>query len=286
MKRLLTYSIIIAITFLGACRKSDNPNIPDLTRVPVPLITVDEEADITISKDDPALFKGKFVVDNYFKEGSKPKKLDILIIKNGDNSSAVHFKDDITTFPTTLDITGVQLIALFGPMIQGDEFTIGANVTTEKGEMFEGFPNAQDSRGKYVNPYGGGLNGLPGASTQISYSVVCPLIIDDFVGEATVVDPYFFEGEYKVTISKAEPGVLKVTGINEEPNVAILINLDGKRYTASVAGQIVSDRYGPYHNLTMTGKGSIDACKNSLKLTINWTVDEGSFGDGDFIIKK
>lgn len=286
MKRILTYSIIIAITLLGACRKSDNPNIPELTRVPVPLITVDEEADITISKDDPAAFKGKFVVDNYFKEGSKPKKLDIVIIKNGDNSTVVPFKDDVTTFPTTFDITGAQLVDLFGSVDLGDEFTIGANVTTESGEVFEGFPNAKDARGKYVNPYGGGLNGLPGASTQINYSVVCPLIIEDFLGDATVVDEFFWEDTYPVTITLAEPGVLEVTGINEEPGVSVLVKLDGKRYIAMLETQPISPTYGPYTNLKTGGKGSIDACNLVIKLDLGWSVDQGSFGSGSFIIKK
>lgn len=290
MKRIITYSIIIAITLLSACRKSDNPNIPDLTRVPVPLITKGD-GDLTISKDDPAAFKGSFVVDNFFKGNSTPKKLDVVIIKNGDNSSVVHFKDDVTTYPTTLDITGAQLIDLFGPMVLGDKFTIGANVTTESGEMFEAFPNVKTSLGIYINPYGAGINNLPGASPQISYSVVCPIDLNAFLGAATVVDDFFWEDTYPVTVELASPGVLKVTGINQQPNSSVLININEGTYGASITKYIVgpgsvASYVGPYTNLTMDGKGSVDACKTEINLNIGWTVDQGSFGAGPWILKK
>ncbi|MEO9022472.1 MAG: hypothetical protein ABI237_08740 [Ginsengibacter sp.] len=290
MKKIITYCIIIAVTLLSACRKSDNPQIPELTKVPVPLITKDASGDGTISKDDPAAFKGKFVVDNFFKEGVNPKKVDIVIIKNGDNSGVVHFKDGITTFPTTVDITGTQLITLFGPIVLGDKFTIGANITTQSGQTFEAFPNIKDSKGKYISLYGAGINGLPGASTQIDYIAVCPLVIDDFLGAATVVDDFFWEDTYPVTITLSSPGVLKVTGINQQANVSVLVYVDDKTYAASVPGEVidanVSAYVGPYTNLKMDGKGTVDACNNIINLNITWTVDQGGFGTGPFIIKK
>ena len=84
--------------------------------------------------------------------------------------------------------------------------------------------------------------------------------------------------------------MLKVTGINQQPGVSVNVTLNAKTYVATVTGQIidqdVSGYVGPYTNLKMEGKGTIDACNNALKLDIAWTVSQGSFGSGPFIIKK
>ncbi|MEO6820163.1 MAG: hypothetical protein ABI204_10575 [Ginsengibacter sp.] len=286
MKRILTYCILAAFVLLSACRKSDNPNIPKLTAVSVPLITIDGSVDVTISKDDPLAFKGKFIVDEYFKNGPKPAKYDVVVIKNDNKDNVKHIKDGITTFPTSVDVTGQQLTTLFNaPIVLGDKFTIGVDVTTEAGQLFEGFPKLADAEA-----YGSGLNGQAGASTTISYSAVCPIYIEDFLGDATVVDNFFWGSTYPVTVTNPSPGVLQVTGVNEQPGVSVLIYLDTKYYTAKVPAEIidkdVSGYVGPYTNLKMDGKGSVDACKLSINLSIAWTVDQGGFGTGPWILKK
>lgn len=289
MKIIITYSIIIAITLLSACRKSDNPKIPDLIRIPIPLITVDISGDVTISGDDPASFKGKFIVDNYFKDDTKPEKLDVVIIKNGDHSKVVHFKDGITTFPTSLEITGTQLIALFGePIVLGDQFTIGTNVTAPGGKMYEAFPDVKDGNGNYFSPYGAGINTQASASTEINFTCVCAFNINDFVGAATVTDPFFWEGSYDVTVTLEGTNLVKISPVNTMAQESFLIKLDPKFFTATVDKQVidpdVSSWIGPYTNLAVAGKGSVDACQRSLNLNLNWTVDQGSFGSGAFKI--
>ena len=226
MKKIVTYSIIIAITLLSACRKSDNPKIPELTRIPVPLITKDISGDGTISNDDPLAFHGKFNVDNYFKNDTKPKQLDVVIIKNGDNSKVIHIKDGVTTFPTSFDITGPQLVQYFGsPILLGDKFTIGANVTTQSGQMYEAFPTEKDSKGKYINPYGAGLTTQAGASVQIDYISVCPFNMNDFVGTDTLIDPDFWGATYPVTVTLIGTDTYKVDGYVQQPGASFLIKL-------------------------------------------------------------
>ena len=285
MKKILVYTIIAAFTFLSACRKSDNPKIPELTRVPVPLITKDATGDGTISKDAPLAFKGKFIVDLYFKDGPKPTKFDVVVIKNGDITNVKHLQDNITTFPTTVNVTGSQLTTLFGStIVLGDKFTISVNTTTASGQLFEAFPP-----GPGAVAYGSGLINQPGASTQIDYIAVCPLDINAFLGAATVVDNFFWGDTYPVTITSPSPGVLSVLGINQQPNVFVLVNIDQATYAASVSQVIdknVSAYVGPYTNLKMAGKGVVDACNTIINLNIAWTVDQGSFGAGPFIIKK
>lgn len=285
MKRILTYSILVAFILLSACRKSDNPKIPTLIDVAVPLITIDGSADVTISKDNPTAFKGKFIVDLYFKDGPKPAKFDVVVIKNGDKTNVRHLKDGITTFPTSVDVTGQQLTTLFNsPIVLGDKFSIGVDVTTEAGQLFQAFPQPANAQA-----YGAGLNGQAGASTQIDYSAVCPIYIEQFLGTSTVVDNFFWEASYPVTVTNPSPGVLQIMGINQQPNVSVLVYIDSKYYTAKIPAEIIDAKpsyVGPYTNLKMDGKGTVDACKISINLSIAWSVDQGSFGTGPFILKK
>src|SRR5437762_2433830 len=128
MKRSIIYSVFAALAFF-ACRKSDNPKIPDLMQVPTPLVTLDATSDKFINPGAPATFKGKFTVDLLFKNDIKPQAFDVVIRKNGTTTKV--YKAGITSFPTSLEVTGQQLIDLFGqPIADGDKFDIGVDIIT------------------------------------------------------------------------------------------------------------------------------------------------------------
>lgn len=282
MKKILVFTIIAAFTFLSACRKSDNPKLPELTRVPVPLITKDLTGDGTISKDNPAGFKGKFIVDLYFKDGPKPAKFDVVVIKNGDKTNVKHIQDGVTAFPTTVNVTGAQLITLFGSaIVLGDKFTIGVNLTTAAGQFFEAFPPGPGSVA-----YGSGLINQPGASTQIDYIAVCPFDISQYVGPATANDPYFWEDSYPVTVTLEGTNGLRVKGINQTPSESVLITINPATLDATVTKQIIDPAppFFSYTNLAMEGKGTVDACNKRINMNITWTVSQGSFGAGPFSV--
>lgn len=282
MKKVLTFTIIAAFTFLAACRKSDNPKIPELTRVPVPLVTKDASGDGTISKDNPTAFKGKVVVDLYFKDGPKPAKFDLVVIKNGNKTNVQHIKDGITSFPVTVDVTGTQLTSLFGStIVLGDKFTIGVNITTAAGQLFEAFPP-----GPNAIPYGSGLLGQPGASTQVDFTAVCPFDITGYVGPAIVDDPTFWEDTYPVTVTLEGTNGLRVKGVNQTPSESVLITINPATLDATVAKQIIDPAppFFSYTNLSMDGKGVVDACNKKINLNINWNVTQGSFGGGPFTV--
>ena len=102
MKNRLIYSLSFLALFIliFACRKNDNPILPELTRVPLPLITKVSGANAAIDFLNINSFSGKFTVDNYFKSDSPPKKVDVVIMKNGNVSSVKTFKTNVTTFPS------------------------------------------------------------------------------------------------------------------------------------------------------------------------------------------
>lgn len=129
------------IALIPACRKKDNARIPDLEKVNIPLVTMAPASGRTIPVSDPSSFTTKVVVDIYFKEGEKPKQIDLVVIRNGDKSNVKTIQSAITTYPTTVTITGTQLRDLFGAdIVLDDVFTIGADVTTRGGTTYQAFP--------------------------------------------------------------------------------------------------------------------------------------------------
>src|SRR5690242_12363032 len=103
MRRYLLFSLLTAIVFF-ACRKVDNPNLPEnLERVPLPVLTKDASTNAVISFQDVNAFKGTFSVDLFFKDDVKPRKLDVVIMKNENPSTAKTLQADITTFPTKIN---------------------------------------------------------------------------------------------------------------------------------------------------------------------------------------
>lgn len=160
MKQSIIFSFL-TLLLLFSCRKEDNPQMPDVIGVPLPLLTKVATTDQAISAQNPAAFKGSFVVDVYFKQHA-PQKFDIVVMRNGEKGSAKKIQENVTTFPTTVEITGQQLAALFNTTISaGDSFDFGADVTAN-GQTFQAFPLVGE-------PYGSGVANLPGSSTRVKY---------------------------------------------------------------------------------------------------------------------
>jgi hypothetical protein len=180
----MRYSILfsfLAIVFLYSCRKDDNPKIPDLTRVPTPLITIDPTSDKLINPGNPAAFKGKVNVGLYFETDIKPQKFDVVVMKNGNKANVKVLKADVTTFPTTVEFTGQELITLFGgPIADGDAFDIGVDITTQSGEKFLAFPAVG-------NAYGAGVGNQLGASLTVKFLKPCTFVSSAYVGDFSVL---------------------------------------------------------------------------------------------------
>src|SRR5258706_8991584 len=123
MKKIVLYSLL-PLLIIG-CRKDDNPKIPELTRVPVMKLSVVANSDGSIDvAGNPAAFKANFNVDLLIPEDVKPQKVDVVVRKNGAGAVKV-IKTDVSSFPTNIQVTGQQLIDLFGPIVLNDFFDFG-----------------------------------------------------------------------------------------------------------------------------------------------------------------
>lgn len=292
MKNYLKLSLILltgVVILLASCKKEVGPNhlpnLPTLTRSPIPQFTPDTSLDAVIQQ--PQDFHAAFTLGLYFPNDIQPASADIDVVMNGDYTNIKKLKTGITTFPSKIDVTGDDLATAFGLNVNdiqpGDKFELRATFTLKDGTVIDGFANGVDAVEASTD-----VKNFPGSQTSITYTAVCPLDISAFVGNATVVDDYFWGDTYPVTVTQPSPGVLQVTGINQEPGESVLINIDSKAFTATVPSQIIdpAPSFFSYTNLTMAGSGTVDACNNVITMNITWTVDQGSFGGGPFILQK
>lgn len=286
MKSSIIYSLLIGALVIAGCRKEDNPKVPNFERVPVPQITLGEGSGDKIPVSDPASYTSTIIVDNYFKHGTAPKQMDVVVIKNGDALNQKSLQASITTFPTTITITGQQLADLFGaPIALDDEFTIGADVTTTEGKKYVAFSSEGIS-------YGPGIFNMPGSSPELTLvgANICFFNADAYT-----------DGNYEVVVDEwndyAAGSSIHVTKIDathysfeyaaDNPNPIIMeVNPDTRAITVAPV------MYGDYGGAQVTAKSvdgsEVDPCDVSFHLILNHNAPDfgGDLGDYAIILKK
>ena len=301
MKHIIKLTVLMAITlqmvFFSGCKKEYGPdkipNFPVMDGAPVPKFALDPAGDLVIQQ--PEEFKSKFTLDLYFPDDLKtaPQSADISVVMNNNYKDIRKFKTGITTFPVTIEITAAELATLFNidlaDIVPGYKFELRADFTMKDGTVIPGFVTLPDKKNPVKssspNTASSDVNNWSGSKTNIVYNAVCPLEIEDFVGAAAIEDPFFYEGKYAATVTQEGDNMLKLSGLNEDPASTFLIKIDFKAFTATVAKQVVAPSMFGYTNLAVEGSGTVDACNKKITLDLKWTVDQGSFGNGAFIIK-
>lgn len=281
MKKIIHIILLGAIVLVSACRKSDVGNLPEgMVYLNQPQI-VKESGDPAILDTDPLGFSAVFSVDLYHKNSEKPDYLDIVVVKNGDAENAKVIKADVSTYPTEVEITGQMLTDLFGTILSGDSYDVGADYV-KGGVKYAAFPKGGGAA------YGPGTASQPdGASPTVRYSAICGFVADDFVGTFEVtVDGWGDYGigattvvkqldETTLAIESAVPGFNDlVIKVNDSDNTVVVERQE--------AGD--TDVWGmTYGMLFMTGAGGglnnfVDPCTGVIRLNISYTVAIGSFG--------
>lgn len=291
MKKIILYSFI-SLFLMASCRKSDNPKIPDIAKVPVPLITKDNSADLTISAQNPDLFNGKIVVGLFFPEGIKPAKFDVVAIKNGSKASVKVIATDVVSFPTTISITGVQLKTLFGgiPIAAGDKFDFGINITTTDGKLYLAYPPVGE-------PYSPGASNPAGSSLNVRYEAICSFNITDYGAIGSTQDfivqedgwaDYAAGATIPVKIVSSDSFSFEYASNNPKP---IVIKVDGNTNETSVASVVYGD-YGAAtgdisaKSIAGSADNYVGPCDLIISVKLNHSSEKGNFGDGVIRLKK
>jgi len=290
MKRIIIYStvLIAIVAVLNACRKDDNPRIPALEKFEwMPLIVKDQTADVSIDGKEPASFVGKFSIDKYFETDINPQKVDVVVMKNLNTANIKVFKADVTSFPATVEITGPQLETLFGtPIILGDNFTIGVDITTPGGKKFEAFP-------AIGNSYAAGITAQPGASPTINYLSACTFDKNSFNGPYEVIQDDWADFNPGETVNVTPgAGVNQISvlaypspayGTNRKP---MLVDVNPTTFAATITEQVIGDYNGAPPGATARGDGTVNPCGDELDLNITFKIGGTDYEDYRLVLRK
>jgi hypothetical protein len=290
MKKLILYSLYLfsVAALFPACKKDTNGKMPELTRFPLPLVVKVAGSQQVISAVSPDSFTGKFTVGHYFPNDVPAKKFDVVVIKNNDKTNVKMLKADVTTFPTEITVTGPELATLFNaPIVLGDKFDIGVDVTTSNGAKFEAFPVVGNS-------YAAGIAAQPGASTFVRYEAVCQYDPLAYQGAFEVVEDEW--GDYpagsnvQLTMIDATHFSFKYLADDARPIVVTVNNVSN---AVTVAKQIYGNGYPPawpYGDISVESVPSVDnfvaPCAGTFSVVLKHTVAAGSFGEYKIVLKK
>jgi hypothetical protein len=293
MKKIITYSFLVLVVLLSACRKTDNDKIPELTRVPVPNLTKNVAGgatggDAVISAVNQTLagaFKGVFTLALAFPEDTKPSKMEVVVRKNGVNSNVKVVVPNVTTFPSTITVTGTQLIGLFGPILLGDKFDFGADIYTAAGSKFEAFPVVGAG-------YGAGVSGQYGfVTTSVSYSAICNFLPATYTGNFVIVaDGWADYGVGDViTLSNVSANQFSFKYATSSTPLPIICTVNADN-SITVANQVYGDygpaNGGPFSCFTTAATSSdnfVTPCDGLWQVRLFHTNNLGSYGS--YIIK-
>jgi hypothetical protein len=282
----LTLGLMIA--FAG-CKKDDGGVRKSVVIKDVPVVSTKIESTGSQAIDllNLAGFSGKFKVELYFPGATPPDKVDIVVRKNGSNANVKVIKKDVTTLPYSLTVTSADIAALFG-------------VAVALGDTYDFAPDLYVGVNKYEAFPATGLGNGPGIIAFPLYS--------DFARFAAICayDPAIYEGDF-VVVSDAfgdfTPGeVVKFTKISNSsfsfinPYVTsplpIIVNINTLNNQATITKQKVGNAFvwASYTNPNMAVAASstsvVAPCSKTITLAVAYTVDQGSFGTFNLVLRK
>ena len=282
----LTLGLMIA--FAG-CKKDDGGVRSSVVIKDVPVVSTKIESTGSQAIDllNLAGFSGKFKVELYFPGATPPDKVDIVVRKNGSNANVKVMKKDVTTLPYSLTVTSADIAALFG-------------VAVALGDTYDFAPDLYVGVNKYEAFPATGLGNGPGIIAFPLYS--------DFARFAAICayDPAIYEGDFLVVsdgFGDFSPGeIVKFTKISNSsfsfinPYVTsplpIIVNINTLNNQATITKQKVGNAFvwASYTNPNMAVAASstsvVAPCSKTITLAVAYTVDQGSFGTFNLVLKK
>ena len=285
MKKVIVSLVIIVSIFTYSCSKEDNPILPELQgNIPVPKLVPDANSELVIDMTkDPASFAGKFNVGLLY-PNDQPQKMDVVVIKNGNRTNVKTVKTGVSTFPTTLQITGSELIALFGSPIElGDYFDIAADVTLSNGQKLVAFPSTGVQ-------YAVGISAIPESAPLLRYSAICKFDADAYKGDFTVVEDEWGDYVAGETVILTKVDDTKVSFAYKADNPKPIILSITPTNAVVVNKQVYGSYPGPYGNYSVETIGDIDdvvkPCDETISVLLKHTVAAGNFGEYRITLRK
>ena len=282
----LTLSLII--TFAG-CKKDDGSIRSSVVIKSVPVVSTKIESTGSQAIDllNLAGFSGKFKVELYFPGATPPDKVDIVVRKNGSNANVKVVKKDVTTLPFSFTVTSADIAAIFGVAVAlGDTYDFAPDLYVGVNK-YEAFPVTGTGNGAGVIAY-------PLYSDYARFAAIC------------AYDPAIYEGDFVVVsdgFGDFSPGeIVKFTKISNnsfsfiDPYVTsplpIIVTINTLNNQATIAKQKIGNAFvwasytNPNVAVAASSTSVVAPCSKTITLAIAYTVDQGSFGTYNLVLKK
>lgn len=290
MKKALIFSLHLfaMAVILNGCRKEANTKLPGLSRFPLPQLAKVAGTDQVISAQDADAFQAQFTVGLYFENDPPPQQFDVVIIKNENKTAVKTIQSNVTSFPTTINLTGLQLATLFGePIVLGDKFDVSVDVILLDGAKFEAFPLVGNS-------YAAGIAAQPGSNTVIRYEAVCKYESSQYAGSFLVVSDEW--GDYVpntiVPLTKIDDTHFSFKYAASDPR-PIIVTVNAITNAVSVARQVYGSGYPPdwpWGDISVESVPStqnfVAPCSGTFSVRLKHTVAAGSFGEYTIVLRK
>jgi hypothetical protein len=301
-KNIINCFLLATLLFVG-CKKNEARYPFDIALARVPYLNVIQDATGSASIDvlNLANFTGKFNITLLYLNDVAPSKADIVIRKNGDNSTAKLLQSGVTTFPSaTYSVTSAQIASLFGaPILLGDNYDIGVDIYTQDGTKYSAFPAAGTT--SLLSYSGTGQANQPGFIPTIRFSALCAYDPNIYQGNFVVVsdgwqdtnpgdvivftkiDATHFSFFYPSVLGPIAPGVIvTVNPLTNTPSIgATGKQLLGARFDYGVPGKYLN----PTARTIAGPLNSVTPCDKAISLSIAWGYDGGEFGPYTFKLK-
>lgn len=293
--KIRTISIYLA-TFIGAvlaltsCTKNDGPITNKVTINDVPAITtkIDASGSQAIDLLNLASFNGKFSVDLYFPGTTPPSKVDIVVRKNGSAANVKVFKTGVTTFPSTFSVTSAELATLFGAAVTlGDTYDFAPNIYVGD-KMFEAFPATGAGTGA-------GVIAMPGFSEFSRFAAICAYDPAIYQGNFVVVSDGFgdFTPGEVVALTKIDNSSFSFIDPYVTNPLPIIVKVNTLNNQLTIAKQKIGNAFtwqlaytNPNVAVAASSTSVVAPCSKTLTLAIAYTVDQGSFGTYNLVLRK
>lgn len=296
MKKYIINCFLLATLFVVGCKKNDAryPFTVALTRVPYANVIIDPTSSGAIDLTNITSFAGKFNITLLYPTDAPPSKVDVVIIKNGVNSSVKILQAGVTTFPsTTITISAAQIASLFGtPIALGDNYDVGVDIYTQDGTKYEAFPTTGTSN---LLAYSGtGQSNQPGFVPSIRFSAICAYDPNVYQGNFVVSDPDWqdFSPGDVIVLTKIDATHFSWVDPFVRNPVPVVVTVNPKTNVVSIPKQTIGTSWtysanpATYPNpfvQTGTGTNIVSPCDKSVTFAMQYGFG-GSQWSGTYLL--
>jgi len=247
--------------------------------------------DVNLSFLDLPGFNATVIVDIYYDD--KPKSMNLMVCMNGDVENTGAVKSDITSFPTSTDVTLTNLIEILPGLDNinqinlGDNFMFYVDITLEDGTVVKG----NDTLYASFDP---AVVNLPGSSLNVVYTVAC-----DFDPAMAVGSYYSYSapsewnsaGNITITADPNDPNIVYVAGLytiegGDEDKGPLVMHIDPITNAVTADKTVIASDYFGFTNGTFEGTGTYNTCTGTYEMRFAISVVEGDFGEYVFTFTR